>query len=141
MFDAIDHLGIAVAELDPALATYGGTFGMALVHREVIAEQGVEVALLEAGDSLQSGAGGHVELLAPLSADTTVARFLADRGPGLHHVAYRVADIDAALADLAQRDVELIDSTPRAGVRSSRIAFIHPRATGGVLTEIVETSP
>ena len=113
---------------------------MALVHREVIAEQGVEIALLEAGDPGQTGAGGHVELLAPLSADTTVARFLADRGPGLHHVAYRVADIDAALADLAQRDVELIDSTPRAGVRSSRIAFIHPRATGGVLTEIVEAS-
>jgi methylmalonyl-CoA epimerase len=131
MFDGIDHLAIAVAELDGALATYGGPLGMELVHREVIADQGVEVALLETGDS-------HVELLAPLAPDTAVGRFLAARGPGLHHVAYRVADIDAALAQLAQRDVELIDERPRVGIRDSRIAFIHPRATCGVLTEIVQ---
>ena len=106
---------------------------MSLVHREVIADQGVEVALLEVGE-------GHVELLAPLSPESSVGRFLAARGPGLHHVAYRVADIDAALAQLAQRDVELIDERPRAGVRDSRIAFIHPRATGGVLTEIVQSA-
>jgi methylmalonyl-CoA epimerase len=132
MFDAIDHLGIAVAGLEDALETYSGRLGMALVHREVIADQGVEVALLETGES-------HVELLAPLSADTTVGRFLASRGPGLHHVAYRVADIDAALEELAGREVELIDERPRHGVRDSRIAFIHPRSTGGVLTEIVQS--
>ena len=131
MFEAIDHLGIAVAELESALASYGEQFGLALVHREVVAEQGVEVALLEVGD-------GHVELLAPLSGDSTVARFIAARGPGLHHVAYRVADIDATLAELVQREVELIDERPRTGVRDSRVAFIHPRATGGVLTEIVQ---
>src|SRR3954454_24836364 len=102
MFDGIDHLGIAVTELDGAVATYRECLGMSLVHREVMAEQGVEVALLETGE-------GHVELLAPLSADTTVGRFLAARGPGLHHVAYRVADIDAALEALSERKVELID--------------------------------
>jgi len=134
MFDAIDHLGIAVAELDDALATYSERFGMALVHREVLAEQGVEVALLDAGDD------GHVELIAPLSPDSGVGRFLASRGPGLHHVAYRVADIDAVLAALVEREVELIDERPRSGIRASRIAFIHPRATGGVLTEIVQSA-
>jgi methylmalonyl-CoA epimerase len=133
MFDGIDHLGIAVAGLDEALETYGGRFGMELVHREVIAEQGVEVALLETGE-------GHVELLAPLSPDSTVGRFLASRGPGLHHVAYRVADIEAALEQLVAGEVELIDQRPRSGVRDSRIAFIHPRATGGVLTEIVQSA-
>jgi len=133
MFDGIDHLGIAVAELEPALATYGERLEMELVHREVIAEQGVEVALFETGES-------HVELLAPLAPDTPVGRFLASRGPGLHHVAYRVADIDAALAELVRREVELIDERPRSGVRDSRVAFIHPRATGGVLTEIVQSA-
>jgi len=133
MFDGIDHLGIAVAELDGALETYGARLGMELVHREVIADQGVEVALLETGE-------GHVELLAPLSPDSPVGRFLASRGPGLHHVAYRVADIDAALEQLVERDVELIDERPRSGVRDTRIAFIHPRATGGVLTEIVQSA-
>ena len=131
MFDGIDHLGIAVAELDPALATYRECLGMELVHREVVSDQGVEVALFETGE-------GHVELLAPLGPQTAVGRFLASRGPGLHHVAYRVADIDAALAELVSRDVELIDQRPRVGVRASRVAFIHPRATGGVLTEIVQ---
>ena len=132
MFDGIDHLGIAVAELDDAVASYGERLRMALVHREVVTEQGVEVALLDSGDH------SHVELLAPLSAQSTVGRFLASRGPGLHHVAYRVADIEAALADLAQRGVELIDERPRTGVRASRVAFLHPRATGGVLTELVQ---
>ena len=133
MFDGIDHLAIAVAELDGALATYGQRLGMELVHREVIADQGVEVALMETGQS-------HVELLAPLSPDSAVARFLAARGPGLHHVAYRVPDIDAALAQLAEREIELIDERPRTGIRDTRIAFIHPRATGGVLTEIVQSA-
>lgn len=133
MFDRIDHVGIAVAELDTAVASYGETFGMALVHREVIADDGIEAALLEVG-------GDHVELLAALSEDSAVGRFLADRGPGMHHVAYRVADIDAAFADLLARGVEMIDAAPRPGMRDSRIAFIHPRATGGVLTEIIEAA-
>jgi methylmalonyl-CoA/ethylmalonyl-CoA epimerase len=126
-------VGIAVEELDGALATYGETFGMELVHREVIAEHGIEAALLEVGEQ-------HIELLAPLWADSSVGRFLASRGPGLHHVAYRVGDIDAALAELLSRDVEMIDSAPRPGIRASRIAFIHPNATGGVLTELVEAA-
>jgi methylmalonyl-CoA epimerase len=129
----MDHVGIAVEELDGALATYGETFGMELVHREVIAEHGIEAALLEVGEQ-------HIELLAPLSADSPVGRFLASRGPGLHHVAYRVGDIDVALAELLSRDVEMIDSAPRTGIRASRIAFIHPNATGGVLTELVEAA-
>lgn len=133
MFDDIDHVAIAVAELEDAVARYGERFDVAVVHREVMPEQGVEVALLEVG-------AGHVELLAPLSPDTTVGRFLAARGPGLHHVAYRVADIDATLAELTRREVELIDQRPRTGVRDSRIAFIHPRATGGVLTELVQAA-
>ena|SRR3984893_17080894 len=129
----MDHLGIAVDELAPALARYRETFAMELVHREVMAEQGVEVALLEVG-------GEHIELLAPLAPDTPVGRFLAKRGPGIHHVAYGVRDIDATLAQLRARDVELIDTTPRIGVRASRVAFVHPRSTGGVLTEIVEAA-
>ena len=133
MFDRIDHVGIAVASLDAAVARYGETFGMELVHREVIGPQGVEAALLEVGDE-------HVELIAALSEDSPVGRFLADRGPGMHHVAYRVADIDAAFAGLLARGVEMIDPAPRAGLRASRIAFVHPRATGGVLTEIVEAA-
>jgi methylmalonyl-CoA/ethylmalonyl-CoA epimerase len=131
VFECIDHVGIAVTELDAAVQTYGETFGMELVHREVIAEHGIEAALLEVGAE-------HLELIAALSEDSSLGRFLADRGPGMHHVAYRVADIDATFADLRARGVEMIDSAPRAGLRHSRIAFIHPRSTGGVLTEIVE---
>ena len=104
---------------------------MALVHRETVAEQGVDAALLDVGD-------GHVELLQPLGPETSVGKFLARRGPGLHHVAYRVADIDAALAALAAAGLRLIDETPRVGIRGSRVAFLHPASTGGVLTEIVQ---
>ena len=131
MFGLIDHVGVAVEDLDSALALYEGTFGMPVAHRETVSDQGVEAVLLDVGD-------GHVELLRPLGEDTAVGRFLARRGPGLHHVAYRVDDIDAALAQLREHGVELIDSEPRTGIRASRVAFLHPRATGGVLTEIVE---
>jgi methylmalonyl-CoA/ethylmalonyl-CoA epimerase len=131
VFGLIDHVGVAVEDLDSALALYEGTFGMPVAHRETVSDQGVEAVLLDVGD-------GHVELLRPLGADTAVGRFLARRGPGLHHVAYRVDDIDAALAQLREQGVELIDSEPRTGIRASRVAFLHPRATGGVLTEIVE---
>jgi methylmalonyl-CoA/ethylmalonyl-CoA epimerase len=131
VFGSIDHIGVAVKDLDEAISLYEGTFGMPLVHRETVAEQGVEAALLDVGD-------GHVELLLPLGDDTPVGRFVSRRGQGLHHVAYRVGDIDATLAGLRDRGVELIDSEARIGIRQSRVAFLHPRSTGGVLTEIVE---
>ncbi|HVW18030.1 MAG TPA: methylmalonyl-CoA epimerase [Solirubrobacteraceae bacterium] len=131
MLAGIDHVGIAVADLDAAVALYERDLGVGLVHRETVAGQGVEAALLEVGD-------GHVELLAPLGPDTPVGRFLAGRGPGLHHVAYRTADIEAELARLRDAGARLIDERPRTGIRGSRVAFLHPAATGGVLTEIVQ---
>ena len=131
MFSLIDHIGIAVEDLDGALALYEGTFAMPVVHRETVEEQGVEAVLLDVGD-------GHVELLRPLGPETPVGKYLARKGPGLHHVAYRVTDIEQALADLRAQGVELIDSEPRIGIRRSRVAFVHPKATGSVLTEIVE---
>jgi methylmalonyl-CoA/ethylmalonyl-CoA epimerase len=131
VFELIDHVGVAVDDLDATISLYEDTFGMALVHRETLDEQGVEAALLDVGD-------GHVELLLPLGEDTPVGKFVAKRGGGLHHVAYLVDDIDSALAGLKEKGVELIDSEARTGIRHSRVAFLHPRATGGVLTEIVE---
>jgi methylmalonyl-CoA epimerase len=131
MFELIDHVGVAVADLDQALSLYERTFGMPMVHRETVDSQGVEAALLEIGE-------GHVELLRPLGPETVVGRFIAKRGEGLHHVAYRVEDIDASLARLKDTGIELIDSEARIGIRRSRVAFLHPKATGGVLTELVE---
>lgn len=131
MFGRIDHIGVAVADLDAALALHERTFGLPVAHRETVEAQGVEAVLLDVGD-------GHVELLSPLGEDTPVGRFLASRGPGLHHVAYAVADVDAALGRLRERGVRLVDEHARIGIRGSRVAFLHPAATGGVLTEIVE---
>ena len=131
MFDRIDHIGVAVADLDASLDLLAGTFGMPVAHREVVTEQGVEAVLLDVGEN-------HVELLAPLADDTPVGRFLARQGPGLHHVAYQVADIDGALTEMRDAGLWLIDERPRTGIRESRVAFLHPSATGGVLTEIVE---
>jgi methylmalonyl-CoA/ethylmalonyl-CoA epimerase len=131
MFRAIDHTGIAVADIDDSLPFYREVLGLPLIHRETVADQGVEAALLDIGD-------GHLELIAPLGPETGVAKFLATHGPGLHHLAYRVDDIDAALASLSAAGVRLIDQQPRIGVRGSRVAFLHPSAAGGVLTEIVE---
>jgi methylmalonyl-CoA/ethylmalonyl-CoA epimerase len=131
MFDRIDHVGVAVEDLDEAIAFYAQSLEMPLTHRETVESQGVEAALLDVGD-------GHVELLQPLAPDTAVGKFLAKRGPGLHHVAYAVDDIDAALASLGEAGIELIDSEAREGIRGSRVAFLHPRSTGSVLTEIVE---
>jgi methylmalonyl-CoA/ethylmalonyl-CoA epimerase len=127
----MDHIGVAVEEIDPALELYRDSFALALAHREVVAEQGVEAALLDVGE-------GHVELLAPLGPDTPVGRFLAKQGPGLHHVAYQVSDIETTLAQLKQAGMQLIDEQPRTGIRGSRVAFLHPRSTAGVLTEIVQ---
>jgi methylmalonyl-CoA/ethylmalonyl-CoA epimerase len=133
MFGRIDHIGVAVEDIDAALELYEGAFAMPLAHRETVEEQGVEAVLLDVGE-------GHVELLAPLGPETAVGKFLARKGPGLHHVAYAVDDIDATLAKLSAAGLELIDSEPRVGIRESRVAFLHPRSTGGVLTEIVEPS-
>jgi methylmalonyl-CoA epimerase len=131
MLDRIDHTGVALDDLDAAIKLYEEVLGMPLVHRETVAEQGVEAVLLDVGD-------GHVELLSPLGEDTPVGKVLARKGPGLHHVAYAVEDIEATLEQLSAAGVELIDAKPRVGIRDSLVAFLHPRSTGGVLTEIVQ---
>jgi methylmalonyl-CoA/ethylmalonyl-CoA epimerase len=131
VFSRIDHIGVAVEELEPALELYRDSFQLTLAHREVVEEQGVEAVLLDVGEN-------HVELLAPLGPDTPVGKFLAKQGPGLHHVAYQVSDIDTTLQALKDAGLALIDQQPRIGIRGSRVAFMHPRATSGVLTELVE---
>ena len=131
MLATIDHVGVAVEDIDAALALYRDVLGMPLVHRETVSQQGVDAALLDVGDS-------HIELLQPLGADSAVGRFLARRGSGLHHVAYRVPDIAQALSTLSAAGLRLIDERPRTGIRGSQVAFIHPSSTGGVLTEIVQ---
>jgi methylmalonyl-CoA/ethylmalonyl-CoA epimerase len=131
MLGRIDHIGVATDDFEGALTLYEKTLGMPLAHRETVESQGVEAALLDVGD-------GHVELLRPLGDDTPVGKYLAKKGPGLHHVAYAVGDIDEVLGQLKNAGIELIDEEPRVGIRDSRVAFIHPRSTGGVLTEIVQ---
>jgi methylmalonyl-CoA epimerase len=131
IFSRIDHIGVAVEDIDAAIALYEESFEMALAHRETVEDQGVEAVLLDVGE-------GHVELLRPLGPETAVGKYLERKGPGLHHVAYAVEDIDATLRRLDAAGLELIDTEARVGIRGSRVAFIHPRSTGGVLTEIVE---
>lgn len=131
MFGRIDHIGIAVEDIDAGIELYEKSFEMELGLRETVEEQGVEAALLDVGD-------GHVELMAPLGPDTPVGKFLAKRGAGMHHVAYAVDDIDTTLERLAAAGIELIDAKARAGIGGSRVAFLQPRSTGRVLTEIVE---
>ncbi len=130
MFTRIDHIGVAVADLDAAIAQYNEQFEMAIQHRETVPEQGVEAVLLEVGE-------GHVELLSPLDDETPVGKFLASRGPGLHHVAYSVPDVDAELERIKALGIRVIDETSRIGIRGSRVAFLHPEGTGGVLVELV----
>jgi methylmalonyl-CoA/ethylmalonyl-CoA epimerase len=131
LFGRIDHIGIAVQDLDAAVKLYGGRFAMDEQHRETIEEQGVEAVLLEVGE-------GHIELIRPLSPDSGVGRFIAKHGEGMHHVAYQVDDIDSALERVRDAGLRLIDEHPRTGIRGSRVAFLHPKSTGGILTEIVE---
>jgi methylmalonyl-CoA/ethylmalonyl-CoA epimerase len=131
VFNRIDHIGVAVEQIDSSLALYRDRFGMVLAHREVVESLGVEAVLLDVGEN-------HVELLAPLAPDTPVGKFLRKRGPGLHHVAYQVSDIDATLATLRQAGMATIDEQPRVGIRSSRVAFLQLQGTERVLTEIVE---
>jgi methylmalonyl-CoA/ethylmalonyl-CoA epimerase len=133
MLGRIDHIGVATEDLDGAIALYEGTLGMPVAHRETVESQGVEAVLLDVGE-------GHVELLRPLGPDTPVGKYLERKGPGLHHVAYAVDDIEGVLGKLKESGIDLIDSEPRIGIRDSRVAFVHPRSTDGVLTEIVETS-
>jgi methylmalonyl-CoA/ethylmalonyl-CoA epimerase len=127
---SIHHVGVAVEDLDTAVQTYERLFGGTLEHRERVDDQGVEAASLRLGES-------RVELLAALGDDTPVGRFLAKRGPGMHHVAYAVDDVETALAELAGEGVELIDTAPRQGMFGLQVAFVHPESVHGVLSEVV----
>ena len=131
----IDHVGIAVADLDAAIDFYRRTFGMRCVHTETNDEQGVREAMLAVGPD---ASGGMVQLLAPLSPDTTIGKFLDKRGPGIQQVAYTVADIDVACAALRERGVRLLYEAPRRGTSDSRVNFVHPKDAGGVLIELVQ---
>jgi methylmalonyl-CoA/ethylmalonyl-CoA epimerase len=133
VFARIDHIGVAVEDLDAAVSLYSERLHMPVQHRETVAEQGVEAVLLGVGES-------HVELLRALGPDTAVGRFLERNGPGLHHVAYGTDDIESALAAARAAGLRLIDEEPRRGIRDSRVAFLHPKSTGGVLTELVEAA-
>ena len=127
----IDHVGIAVADLEEAVEHYRRTFGIEPTHRERMDDQGVEEVLFAVGES-------YVQLIGALGPQTPVGRFLETRGPGIHHVAYRVERVADALEELRANGVRLVDETPRAGSRGTRIAFVHPRGVGGVLVELVE---
>jgi methylmalonyl-CoA/ethylmalonyl-CoA epimerase len=127
---SVHHLGIAVDDLDASLLMYGELFGARLEHRESVEEQGVEAASLRVGES-------RVELLRPLGPDTPVGRFLAKRGPGMHHIAFEVEDVGEELARLRAEGAQLIDESPRRGLFGLQVAFVHPEATGGVLAEFV----
>ena len=131
MLAAIDHVGVAVENIDAALALYRDQLGMPLVHRETVSDQGVDAALLDVGD-------GHIELVSPLGPETAVGKFISRKGAGLHHVAYRVASVQDTLDACRAAGIRLIDGQPRIGIRGSHVAFLHPAATGGVLTEIVQ---
>jgi methylmalonyl-CoA epimerase len=131
VFIEIDHVGIAVSDLAEATSHYRKKLGLPLVHEETLADHGVDIALLGIGQAT-------VELMFPTSEDTPLGRFMAKRGPGLHHIAYRVSDISEEISQLKSRGIKMIDQVPRAGVQGSQVAFIHPESMGGVLTEIVE---
>ncbi|HRC13240.1 MAG: methylmalonyl-CoA epimerase [Actinomycetales bacterium] len=133
LFTMIDHVGIAVADLDAAIAFYRDTYGMQLLHEETNAEQGVREAMMAVGSS-----GSCIQLLAPLSPDSPIGKFLARSGPGIQQMAYRVEDIDAVCATLRERGVRLLYDTPKRGTSDSRVNFIHPKDAGGVLVELVE---
>jgi methylmalonyl-CoA/ethylmalonyl-CoA epimerase len=133
LFTAIDHVGVAVPDLDAAIAFYRDTFGMELVHEEVNTEQGVREAMMAVGSS-----GSCVQLLAPLTPDSTIAKFLDRSGPGIQQVAYRVTDVDAVAATLRERGVRLLYDASKRGTAGSRVNFVHPKDAGGVLVELVE---
>ena len=132
----IDHVGIAVADLDAAIAFYEKTYGMRCAHVEVNEEQGVREAMMEVGDS-----GSYVQLLAPLNPDTTIGKFLDKNGPGIQQMAYRVDDLDAVSEHLRSEGLRLLYDEPRTGTAGSRVNFVHPKSAGGVLVELVEPAP
>ena len=136
MLTRIDHVGLAVHDLDAAIAFYENTFGMRLVHQEINEEQGVREAMLAVGDS-----GSCIQLLAPLTPDSTIAKFLDRSGEGIQQVAYGVDDVDAASAELRARGVRLLYDAPKRGTAGSRVNFVHPKDAGGVLVELVEAGP
>lgn len=131
MIRGIDHIAIAVEDLEAAVSLFESVFGMTVKHREEVAGYKVKIATLATG-------GTDIELVQATSADSPIAKFVAERGPGIHHIAIAVPDIDAALATLEEQGVQLIDRTARPGKDGSRVAFIHPKATGRVLCELVE---
>jgi methylmalonyl-CoA/ethylmalonyl-CoA epimerase len=133
LFTAIDHVGVAVTDLNAAIAFYRDTFGMELAHEEVNEEQGVREAMMAVG-----GSGSHVQLLAPLSPESTIAKFLERSGPGVQQVAYRVEDVEAVSAVLRERGLRLLYDEPRRGTSNSRVNFIHPKDARGILVELVE---
>ena len=133
LFTAIDHVGVAVRDLDEAIAFYERAYGMRLLHEETNQEQGVREAMMAVGDS-----GSCIQLLAPLSPESTIAKFLDRSGPGIQQLAYRVADLDAVSATLRERGLRLIYDAPRRGTSDSRVNFIHPKDAGGILVELVE---
>jgi methylmalonyl-CoA/ethylmalonyl-CoA epimerase len=136
MLTRIDHVGLAVRDLDAAIAFYENTFGMRVVHQEINEEQGVREAMLAVGDS-----GSCIQLLAPLTPDSTIAKFLDRSGEGIQQVAYGVDDIDSASAELRARGLRLLYDAPRRGTAGSRVNFVHPKDAGGVLIELVEAAP
>ena len=133
LFTAIDHVGVAVPDLDEAVAFYEQTYGMRLVHQEVNEEQGVREAMMAVGDS-----GSHIQLLAPLDESSTIAKFLERSGPGVQQMAYRVTDLDRVSEILRERGVRLLYDAPKRGTSESRVNFVHPKDAGGVLVELVE---
>jgi methylmalonyl-CoA/ethylmalonyl-CoA epimerase len=136
LFTAIDHVGIAVADLDAAIEFYSSAYGMRLAHQEVNEEQGVREAMMAVGDS-----GSCIQLLAPLNDESTIAKFLDRSGPGIQQLAYRVTDLDAVSATLRERGLRLLYDEPRRGTSDSRVNFIHPKDAGGILVELVEPAP
>jgi len=133
LFTAIDHVGVAVADLDEAIDFYSSTYGMRLAHQEVNEEQGVREAMMAVGDS-----GSCIQLLAPLNDESTIAKFLDRSGPGIQQMAYRVTDLDAVSATLRERGLRLLYDEPKRGTADSRINFVHPKDAGGILVELVE---
>ena len=131
VLERIDHIGVAVEDLDEAVALYRDKFGLPLEHRETVEDFGVEAVLMGVGD-------GHVELLEPTSPDSAIAQFLERRGPGMHHVAYATDDIESALTAARDAGLQPVDEQARIGIRGLRVVFLHPKSTGGVLTELVE---
>ncbi len=133
LFTAIDHVGVAVPDLDAAISFYTDAYGMRMLHEETNEEQGVREAMMAVGDS-----GSCIQLLAPLTPESTIAKFLDRSGPGIQQLAYRVADIDAVCATLRDRGLRLLYDTPKRGTSDSRVNFIHPKDAGGILVELVE---